>query len=127
MTLGSRLKRWAAGIKRDTLAVYLGARDPRVPWCAKLLALAVAAYAISPIDLIPDFIPVLGYLDDLVLVPLGIFLVVRLIPQDVLQDLRRQAELRFAAAAPTSRTAAAIVIVVWIGLGIGLIYAVLAL
>jgi uncharacterized membrane protein YkvA (DUF1232 family) len=124
VTSGSRLRQWAASIKRDTLAVYLGARDPRVPWGVKLLALAVAAYAISPIDLIPDFIPVLGYLDDLVLVPLGVFLVVRLIPRDVLHDLRKQADIRFASAAPTSRTAAVIVIVVWIVLGLWLIHAV---
>ena len=73
-------KKWARAIRRDVVAVWIAARDPRVPWYAKALALAVAAYALSPIDLIPDFIPVLGYLDDLIIVPLGILLVVRLIP-----------------------------------------------
>ena len=71
----SRIKGWARRLKRDSHAVYLAARDPRVPWHVKLLALAVAGYALSPIDLIPDFIPVVGYLDDLVIVPLGVWLV----------------------------------------------------
>jgi uncharacterized membrane protein YkvA (DUF1232 family) len=73
-------KQWARLIKRDTHALYLAARDPRVPWYAKVLAVAITAYALSPIDLIPDLIPVLGYLDDLILVPLGIALVVQMIP-----------------------------------------------
>ena len=66
-----RIKQWARAIKRDVIALWIAARDPRVPWYAKALAMAIAAYALSPIDLIPDFIPVLGYLDDLVIVPLG--------------------------------------------------------
>jgi uncharacterized membrane protein YkvA (DUF1232 family) len=73
------IKSWARGLKRDVHAIYLAARDPRVPWYAKILAMAVAGYALSPIDLIPDFISVLGYLDDLIIVPLGIWLVVSLI------------------------------------------------
>src|SRR5262249_19115072 len=80
ITMLERAKLWARAIKRDVLALWIAARDPRVPWYAKALAMAVAAYALSPIDLIPDFIPVLGYLDDLVIVPLGILLVVALIP-----------------------------------------------
>jgi len=76
----NRLKQWARALKRDVLALYLAARDPRVPWYAKALALVTAAYALSPIDLIPDFIPVLGYLDDLILLPGLIWLTVRLIP-----------------------------------------------
>ncbi len=123
MTLRGRLKLWAADVKRDTYALYLGARDPRVPWAAKLLAIVVAAYAVSPIDLIPDFIPVLGYVDDLILIPLGIAFVVRLIPRDVLDDLRSQADIRFATTGPTSRAAAAVVITIWICLGLGLTYA----
>ena len=79
-TMLERAKQWARLIKRDVIALWIAARDPRVPWYAKALAMAVAAYALSPIDLIPDFIPVLGYLDDLVIVPLGILLVVRLVP-----------------------------------------------
>ncbi|MGY3112014.1 uncharacterized membrane protein YkvA (DUF1232 family) [Pantoea eucalypti] len=74
------IKTWARNIKRDVHAVWLAARDPRTPLVAKVLAMIVAAYAVSPIDLIPDFIPVIGYLDDLIIVPLGIMLVVRLIP-----------------------------------------------
>ena len=88
----ARLRTWAAGLKRDVLAIYFAARDPRVPWPAKLLAAAVAAYALSPIDLIPDFIPVLGYLDDLVIVPIGIMLVVRLIPPALMAEHRAHAE-----------------------------------
>lgn len=87
----SRAKSWARSIKRDVIALWLAARDPRVPWYAKAVAATVAAYALSPIDLIPDFIPVLGYLDDLILVPLGIMAAVKLIPPDVMTDLRTQA------------------------------------
>ena len=122
MTFAGRLKRWAANIKRDTFALYLGARDPRVPTGVKVLALAVAAYAVSPIDLIPDFIPVLGYLDDLILVPLGVYLVARLVSDEILNDLRRQAESKFAAAPPASRIAAAFVIMIWSVLGLWLAY-----
>jgi uncharacterized membrane protein YkvA (DUF1232 family) len=107
-----RLKRWARAVKQDALALYLAARDPRTPWHAKLLAGIVVAYALSPIDLIPDFIPVLGYLDDLLLVPLGLWLAVRLIPEDVMEDCRaRGAAL---AERPVSRTAAVVVVVIWL-------------
>jgi uncharacterized membrane protein YkvA (DUF1232 family) len=85
-------KAWARSIKRDVVAIWLAARDPRMPWYAKAIAAAVAAYALSPIDLIPDFIPVLGYLDDLVIIPLGILLVIRLIPAEVMAEFRREAE-----------------------------------
>src|SRR5882757_7967104 len=107
-----RLKNWARGIKRDVHALYLASRDPRVPWYVKALGIAVAAYALSPIDLIPDFIPVLGYLDDLIIVPAGIFLVVRLIPPDIMAEHRAAA-----AAADTNsagRKAAAVIVSVWI-------------
>src|ERR671913_456858 len=87
-----RLKTWARSLKRDVVALWLAARDPRVPLLPKLLAGAVAAYALSPIDLIPDFIPVLGYLDDLLIVPLGIWAVVRLIPPALMAELRARAE-----------------------------------
>ena len=90
-TMLERAKHWARAIKRDVLALWIAARDPRVPWYAKALAAAVAAYALSPIDLIPDFIPVLGYLDDLVIVPLGILLVVALIPAALMAEFREQA------------------------------------
>jgi uncharacterized membrane protein YkvA (DUF1232 family) len=81
-------------VKRDDLALYLAGRDPRVPWYAKALAAATAAYALSPIDLISDFIPVIGYLDDLVIVPVAIILVIRLIPADLMEGLRREAKGR---------------------------------
>lgn len=86
-----RIKAWARSLKRDAYAVYLAARDPTTPWYVKVLAAVVAAYAFSPIDLIPDFIPVLGYLDDLVLVPLGIWLVVSLIPEQAMAEYRARA------------------------------------
>lgn len=111
-----RLRDWARGIKRDVHALYLAARDPRVPWYAKAVALAVAAYALSPIDLIPDFIPVIGYLDDLIIVPLGILLAVRLIPADILAEHRFAASE--AAERPTSRTAALVIVAIWIGLAL---------
>jgi uncharacterized membrane protein YkvA (DUF1232 family) len=106
------LKNWARGITRDVHALYLASNDPRVPWYAKLLAVAVAGYALSPIDLIPDFIPVLGYLDDLIIVPLGVLLVIRLIPPEVMADHRA-----IAAAAqqrPISGRAAVAIVCVWI-------------
>ena len=106
-----RLKAWARTIKRDVHALYLASRDPRVPWYAKALAVLVAGYALSPIDLIPDFIPVLGYLDDVIIVPLGVLLVVRLIPAEIMaehRDLAAAAQER-----PVSRTAAAVVALIW--------------
>jgi uncharacterized membrane protein YkvA (DUF1232 family) len=105
-------KKWARAIKRDAHALYLAARDPRVPWYAKALALAVAAYAASPIDLIPDFVPVLGYLDDLIIVPLGIALVIRLIPAPIMAEHRALADT--AMERPVSRSAAAVIVGIWI-------------
>jgi uncharacterized membrane protein YkvA (DUF1232 family) len=105
------LREWARAIKRDSIAVYLAARDPRTPWYVKALALLVAGYALSPIDLIPDFIPVLGYLDDVVLVPLGIMAVVSLVPDQVMAESREAAAL--IAERPVSRTAAAIIVCLW--------------
>src|SRR3954466_7964638 len=91
-SLPAALRRWARALKVETLALYLVARDPRVPWCARLFVAAVVAYALSPIDLIPDFIPVLGYLDDLIVVPLGLLLVARLMPPYVMNEYRMKAE-----------------------------------
>jgi uncharacterized membrane protein YkvA (DUF1232 family) len=110
----NRLKTWARLLKRDVFALYLAGRDPRVPWYAKALALATAAYALSPIDLIPDFIPILGYLDDVIILPLAILLTVRLIPANVLAELRLQAQQRLANAPPTSRVATFVIILVWV-------------
>jgi uncharacterized membrane protein YkvA (DUF1232 family) len=98
-------------LKRDVVAVALAVRDPRVPWYAKLVGACVVAYAVSPIDLIPDFVPVLGYLDDLVLVPLGLMLVLRLIPADVLAEHRAAASAT--AERPASRAGAFAVLGVW--------------
>ncbi|EAV40767.1 hypothetical protein SIAM614_17184 [Stappia aggregata IAM 12614] len=112
--LRDAIKTWAKRIKRDLHALYLAGRDPRVPWYVKLLAVATAAYALSPIDLIPDFIPVIGYLDDLLLVPLGIYLVVKLIPPQVMEECRAEADRR-QDSPPGSRTAAGLVLLVWAG------------
>lgn len=89
-----RLRQWARRLKADVHALALAARHPEVPWYAKALAVIVAAYAVSPIDLIPDFIPVLGYLDDLVLLPLGIALTIRLIPRPVWEECQRESKVR---------------------------------
>jgi uncharacterized membrane protein YkvA (DUF1232 family) len=106
------LKAQAKQIKQHTLTVYFAARDPRTPIFVRTLALLVAAYALSPIDLIPDFIPIIGYLDDLILIPLGLALVVRLTPPEVMESARAQAQQ--ASTKPVSYAAAAFVIVVWL-------------
>lgn len=105
------IRKCAKRLKHQTMVVYYAARDPRTPWFVRLLALAVAAYALSPIDLIPDFIPVLGYLDDLIIVPLGLALVVRLIPADVAASAKEQALA--ASRQPTSRVMAVLVVTLW--------------
>lgn len=98
------------------MALYLAARHPATPWYAKLLATGIAAYAFSPIDLIPDFIPVLGLLDDLILLPLGIALAIKLIPQDVMTECRARAAQAFKDGKPISRLAATVIIAIWLGL-----------
>src|SRR4051812_41335690 len=113
----ARLKVWAVRLRQEVHAIYLAARDPRVPWYAKALAIAVAGYALSPIDLIPDFIPVIGYLDDLVIVPLGIWATRSLIPADVLAEYRVLART---AERPRSRGGAIAIVVVWIAGGAAL-------
>jgi uncharacterized membrane protein YkvA (DUF1232 family) len=115
LNASDRLKQWARALKRDTLALYLAARDPRVPWYAKIVAAGVAAYALSPIDLIPDFIPVLGYLDDIVLVPLGIALAIRLVPAALL-DEHRQRAATWLAERPASRAAALAIVLIWVAM-----------
>lgn len=114
-----RLKAWAKALKRDVVALWLAARDPRTPLAAKLVAALVAAYALSPIDLIPDFIPVLGYLDDLLLVPVGIWLAVRLIPLALLREFRATAQARDR---PRSLAGAGVVGVVWLAVGAVLVW-----
>jgi uncharacterized membrane protein YkvA (DUF1232 family) len=109
--LGARVREWAEALRRDVYAIYLASRDERVPWYAKGLALLIAAYAVSPVDLIPDFIPVLGHLDDAILIPLGIWLLLRLIPSDLLNEHRRQAEAN--AERPTDWRIGAVFIAIW--------------
>lgn len=104
---------WARRVKRDVVALWIGARDPRTPWLAKAVAAMVAAYALSPIDLIPDFIPILGYLDDLLIVPLGILLAVKLIPCHLMVEFRSRASS--VVEQPTSRTAAVVMVATWLG------------
>lgn len=118
MALLTTVKDWARRVKRDVVAVYFAARNPATPLPVRLLALAVAAYALSPIDLIPDFIPILGYLDDLVIVPVGLALVIRLLPPQVLAASRAQAEALLER--PRSRVAAVVFVVVWMACGVAI-------
>ena len=111
MRLWQRLRSWAHLVLRDGLALYIAARDPRTPWFAKLLALLVAAYALSPIDLIPDAIPVLGFLDELILLPIAIALIARLIPTQIMAESRAAAQAMVEK--PRSKAGAAIIIGIW--------------
>lgn len=116
MRLLEDLKQRVRGLNTDIYALYLAARHPKTPWYAKLLVAAIVAYAISPIDLIPDFIPVLGYLDDLVLLPIGIVLAIRMIPAPVLAECRQRAQEQVSGGNPVSRIAAAVIVAIWIAL-----------
>lgn len=111
--MAGRLRDWARALGRDVAALWLAARDPRTPLAAKVVAGAVAAYALSPIDLIPDFVPVLGLLDDLLIVPAGIWLALRLIPLPLMAELRERAAR---AARPVSRAGAVAVVILWLAL-----------
>jgi len=113
------LKLWARTLKRDVVVLWLAARDPRVPWYAKAVAGAVAAYALSPIDLIPDFIPILGYLDDLIIVPLGIWLAISLIPPDIISELRTEAATR---SKPRTWVGLVIILAIWAAAALILIW-----
>ena len=106
------LKARANELRRQTVVVFFAARDPRMPFHARAIAILVAAYALSPIDLIPDFIPVIGYLDDLILIPIGIALVIRLTPDEVLDSARAKAQS--VADKPVSYTAAATIVAIWL-------------
>jgi uncharacterized membrane protein YkvA (DUF1232 family) len=112
MSMLDRLRTAARRVKQDALTVYFAARDPRTPLLVRLLAVAIAAYALSPIDLIPDFIPVLGFLDDVILLPLGIVLVIRLTPAEVIEASREKA--RTLASRPVSKSAAVVIVAVWV-------------
>lgn len=106
----------ARQLQAEVLALYLAYRDPRVPWYAKVVAACVVGYAFSPIDLIPDFIPVLGYLDDLILIPLGSALALRMIPPEVMTECRERARSELADGKPVNRVAAAVIVALWLGL-----------
>ena len=107
-------RRRARELRTETHALYLAIKDPRVPWYAKLSALCVVAYAFSPVDLIPDFIPVLGYLDDLIVVPLGIALTIKMIPSEVLVECRAKAQAKVVQSKALGWVGATLIIAVWI-------------
>ncbi|BDD65621.1 membrane protein [Sphingobium sp. TA15] len=113
-----RLKSWASALKLDIMALWIAARDSRTPLLAKLVAAGVAGFALSPVDLIPDFIPILGYLDDLIILPLGIALAIRLIPPPLMAQFR--AEARRLSDRPQSRAAMAVILLLWLGSGLAL-------
>ncbi|MNT25661.1 hypothetical protein D3C72_1611900 [compost metagenome] len=109
-----KLTRWAQQLKRKVLILYFAYKDERTPWTAKIFALCVVAYAFSPVDLIPDFIPVLGYLDDLILIPLGVAVTLRMIPRPVIEDCTIRAEQRLNEKKPANWIAGSLIILVWI-------------
>jgi uncharacterized membrane protein YkvA (DUF1232 family) len=111
-------KQQAQRLKTETYALYLAYRDPRTPWYARIFAAVVVGYAFSPIDLIPDFIPVLGYLDDLVLVPLGVWLALKMIPPKVMAESRARAQAALANGKPVNRAAAVVIVAIWLLLAV---------
>ena len=119
MNLGEQLKHWARRIKRDGVTLWFAGKHPRTPWYARALGIFVVAYALSPIDLIPDFIPVLGYVDDVLLLPALIWLAIQLLPTDVLQACRLEADrwMETQGAKPRSRWGAVLVVGIWVALG----------
>ena len=122
-----RLQVWAKRVKRDGVTLWFAARNPQTPWYAKALGVFIVAYALSPIDLIPDFIPVLGYLDDVILLPGLIWLAIRLLPAPVLEHCRSQADqwMQTKGKKPTSRVGVLLVLAVWIAATVGFWYWVL--
>lgn len=116
MTFLAALKQRARHLKTETFALYLAARHPRTPWYAKLLVAGIVAYAFSPIDLIPDFVPILGYVDDLILIPMGIALAIKLVPAPVLAECRARAQETMRNGRPVSRTAGTVIVVIWVAL-----------
>jgi len=126
MDLRDRLRERIEAARRETFALYLACRDPRVPWYVRAMGAAVVAYALSPIDLIPDFIPVLGYLDDLVIIPAGVVLVRKMIPAPILAEHRAAAQTRLAAGGRSGWIAAGVVVVCWVAV-VGVVVAVLVL
>ena len=118
MSLARAIEAWKRRVRQlkvETYTLYLAYKDPRVPWYAKVLAACVVGYAFSPIDLIPDFIPIVGYLDDLVLVPLGIALSLKMIPKTVLDECRQKAGEFLSQDRPRNWVAAGVILAVWLG------------
>ena len=113
-----RLKKKAHQLKTETYALYIAYKDPRVPWYAKVLTAFVVAHTLSPIDLIPDFIPVLGYLDDLIITPLGLALALKMIPEEIMIEARQEAELSMDKVDRVARVGTIIVVSIWLLLGI---------
>ena len=109
-----KIKKWARQLKRKVFVLYFAYKDNHTPWYAKVFAMCVVAYAFSPIDLIPDFIPILGYLDDLILIPLGVALAMKMIPQAVIQESTLKAEEREKAGKPKNWLVGSLIIVVWL-------------
>ena len=114
MTVLTKLKQRARYLKAETFALYLAARDSRTPWHAKLLVAGIVAYALSPIDLIPDFVPVLGYVDDLIVIPMGIALAIKLVPHSVLAECRTRAQETMGYGKPVSWVAGTVIVVIWL-------------
>lgn len=114
MPLLEELKQRERRLKAETFILYLAARHPGTPWYAKFLVAAIVAYAFSPIDLIPDFVPVVGYLDDFVLIPIGIALAIKLVPPSVLAECRARAQEVMVNGKPVSRVAGAVVVIIWL-------------
>ena len=117
-TFVEKVKQHARTLKKEVFALYFAYRDPRTPWYGKACAALVVAYAFSPIDLIPDPIPVLGYLDDLVLIPLGVVIALRLIPGEVMSESRARAEKELQDGKPVSWVGAVIIALIWIALAV---------
>jgi len=120
MNVTERLKTWATRIRRDGITLWFACKHPRTPWYVKAMAWFVVAYALSPIDLIPDFIPVLGYVDDLLLLPAAIWLTIKLLPSDVLLECRGQAEawMTTRKAKPRSWAGAVLIVALWLAVGV---------
>ncbi|TYP78227.1 YkvA family protein [Paenibacillus methanolicus] len=117
----AQLKTWAKQLKKQVFVLYFAYKDVRTPWYAKLFAICIVAYAFSPIDLIPDFIPILGYLDDVILVPLGVLLALKLMPDAVLADARGKAEERMKGGKPKNWLVGGLIILIWIAAVTGLL------
>lgn len=119
MSIRDNLKAWAKRIKRDGVTLWFASKNPKTPWYAKTLGVFVVAYALSPIDLIPDFIPVLGYVDDVLLLPSLIWLTIKLLPLEVLAECRSQADewMQTKGSKPSSRVGAVLIVVLWLSIG----------